>query len=221
MSSQYHRQPSASHQYIRTQRALDPQLPTRIPSSPQVHPHPEGPGCRALQQRQGEQDLQRQLVLHLPADAGDAATVLQMARAVVQQAAGCDDGSIESVQVLRGAPPAATSGGAGGVAGSSGEQQQQQQQQQQRRTTVTVTCKTASVRQAALRNKKSLRGGAYRQVYLDEALTRQQRMEKARLMPRFKELRANNTIVTWRGAEMHQLVMDGPRKRWVRVEVAS
>jgi hypothetical protein len=96
--------------------------------------------------------------------------------------------------------------------------QQPPQQAARRTNTVLVTCKNTAVRQAALRNKRALRNdGRFARVYVDEALSQQQRAEKKRLMPTSKQAKQEQRVVTWRGAELWELAA-GPPKRWTRVQ---
>jgi hypothetical protein len=136
------------------------------------------------------------------------------------QAAGSNGGSAAGA----GGDGGGSSSGSGGAAGSSGQQQQQQQQQQrgsdrQPLSLYIIQLSHPRYLQICLGGKcRTVLKGRQLPLYVDTALTDEERAERRRLAPLVQELRAKRVPLRWKGTKLEQLVARASgRKQWREV----
>jgi hypothetical protein len=133
------------------------------------------------------------------------------------QAAGSNGGSAAGA----GGDGGGSSSGSGGAAGSSGQQQQQQQRGSGRQQLSLYIIQLSHQRylQICLGGKcRTVLKGRHLPLYVDTALTDEERAERRRLAPLVQELRAKRVPLRWKGVKLKQLVARASgRKQWREV----
>jgi hypothetical protein len=114
-----------------------------------------------------------------------------------------------------------SSSGSGGAAGSSGQQQQQRQRGngQQQLSLYIIQLSHQRYLQLCLGGKcRTVLKERQLPLYVDSALTDEERAERRRLAPLVQELRAKQVRLRWKGAKLEQqVVRAGGRKQWREV----
>ena len=138
-----------------------------------------------------------------------------------RQAAGSSGGSAAGA----GGNNGGGSGSGSGAAGSSGQQQQQQQQQhrgggRQQLSLYVIQLSHQRYLPICLGGKcRMVLSGRQLPVYVDAALTDEERAERRRLAPLVQQLRAKQVRLRWKGAKLEQQVARaGGGKQWREVD---
>ena len=151
--------------------------------------------------------MERQVVVRLPAN-GDSAAVLAAAKAAVVAAAECDPTCIDGTHVLYKGKAAQASGQAAQAAGP-----------RARQAVVMVYMRHAATAAAAVRHSARLASmDQFKGVYINEALTADQRRVRAAFWRGSPELHATRELkgaIRWRHGVPHMRVQgEGGRVEW-------